>query len=124
MRLSALFTVPLIPVLAAAQQHPLPLLPPPLHVQVDSTHHRVLITGGPYRVPVSPEMPGMMMDMPATPVQKFAFPVDGWLQGFRLGTGRPVRAYLPGFHSSRQVRGDASARTLSAARTSGKSAVT
>src|SRR5213596_185026 len=84
MRLSALFTVPLLPVLAAAPQHPLPLLPPPLHVQVDSTHHRVLITGGPYRVPVSPEMPGMMMDMPATPVQKFAFPVDGWLQGFRL----------------------------------------
>src|SRR6266566_392485 len=26
----------------------------------------------------------MMMDMPATPVQKFAFPVDGWLQGFRI----------------------------------------
>jgi len=26
----------------------------------------------------------MMMDMPATPVQKFTFPVDGWLQGFRV----------------------------------------
>src|SRR6266487_3619885 len=84
MRLSVFFIVPLLPVLAVAQQHPLPLLPPPLHVQVDSTHHRVLITGGPYRVPVSPEMSGMMMDMPATPVQKFAFPVDGWLQGFRI----------------------------------------
>ena len=56
--------------IAAAQQRPVPSLPPPLHVQVDSAHHRVLITGGPYRVPVSPEMPGMMMDMPAIPVQK------------------------------------------------------
>src|SRR5881396_3103186 len=65
----------------AAQRPP---VPPPLHVQVDSTHHRVLITGGPYRVPVSPEMPGMMMDMPAIPVQRFPFPVDGWLRGFRV----------------------------------------
>src|SRR2546427_9168168 len=82
MRVSVLLA-PLIPLLAAAQQ-PAPPLPPPLHVQVDSAHRRVLITGGPYRVPVSPEMPGMMMDMAATPVQKFAFPVDGWLQGFRI----------------------------------------
>ncbi len=74
----------LIPLLAAAQQRPQPTLPPPLHEQVDSSHHSVLITGGPYRVPVNPEMPGMMMDMAATPVQKFAFPVDGWLQGFRV----------------------------------------
>jgi hypothetical protein len=29
-------------------------------------------------------MAGMMMDMAATPVQEFAFPVDGWLQGFRV----------------------------------------
>src|SRR5260370_7199736 len=84
MRVPILLAFPLIPVLAAAQQRPVPPLPPPLHVQVDSAHRRVLITGGPYRVPVSPEMTGMMMDMPATPVQKFAFPVDGWLQGFRI----------------------------------------
>src|SRR5207253_1638805 len=84
MRMPVFIAFLLIPVLAAAQQPPVPLLPPPLHVQVDSAHHRVLITGGPYRVPVSPAMPGMMMDMPATPVQKFAFPVDGWLQGFRV----------------------------------------
>lgn len=58
--------------------------PPPLHIQVDSTHHRIYITGGPYRVPVSPDMPGMMMDMPAIPVQKFGFPEDGWLEGFRV----------------------------------------
>ena len=51
--------------LAAAQQTAPPSPPPPLHVQVDSTHHRVLITGGPYHVPVSQQMPGMMMDMPA-----------------------------------------------------------
>jgi hypothetical protein len=83
MRLSVLVAL-VFPVLAAAQQPRQPLLPPPLHVQVDSAHHRVLITGGPYRVPVSPEMPGMMMDMPATPVQRLAFPVDGWLQGFHI----------------------------------------
>jgi hypothetical protein len=84
MRVSVLLSVALIPVMAAAQQRPIPSLVPPLHVQVDAAHHRVLITGGPYRVPVSPEMSGMMMDMAATPVQKFAYPVDGWLQGFRL----------------------------------------
>ena len=78
MRLSLLFAFALIPASTAAQ------LPPPLHVQVDSSHHRVLITGGPYRVPVSPEMAGMMMDMPSTAVQKFAFPIDGWLEGFRV----------------------------------------
>ena len=72
----------LILFLAAAQgRSP---LPPPLHIQIDSAHHRVFITGGPYRVPVSPDMPGMMMDMPAIPVQKFLFPVDGWLEGFRV----------------------------------------
>src|SRR5437867_13450751 len=82
MRHFALLASLLIPVRAAAQQ-PHPPVPPPLHVEVDSAHRRVLITGGPYRVPVSQQMPGMMMDMPATPVQKFAFPVDGWLQRFR-----------------------------------------
>src|SRR6266576_4494946 len=83
MRTSVLLTFVGIPVLAPAQR-PVPAVRPPLHVQVDSAHHRVLITGGPYRVPVSPEMSGMMMDMDATPVQKFAFPVDGWLEGFRV----------------------------------------
>src|SRR6266576_6640713 len=83
MRLSVLLAFPLVPGLTAAQQRSLPSLPP-LHVQVDSAHHRVLVTGGPYRVHVSPDMSGMMMDMDATPVQKFAFPVDGWLQGFRV----------------------------------------
>jgi len=77
----ALLASLLTPVRAAAQHPP---MPPPLHVEVDAAHRRVLITGGPYRVPVSQEMSGMMMDMPATPVQKFAFPVDGWLQGFRI----------------------------------------
>ncbi len=86
MRLSVLLVLQLIPVLAAAQQSPgsPPGLPPPLHVQVDSTHHRILLTGGPYRVPVTPEMPGMMMDMPAIPVQEFVFPMDGWIQGYRV----------------------------------------
>src|SRR6266550_3676560 len=83
MRLSVLLAFPLVPGLTAAQQRSLPSLPP-LHVQVGSAHHRVLVTGGPYRVPVSQDMSGMMMDMAATPVQKFAFPVDGWLQGFRV----------------------------------------
>src|SRR5258706_3995752 len=83
MRTCVLLTFAGIPVLAAAQR-PVPAVLPPLHVQVDSAHHRVLITGGPYRVPVSPEMSGMMMDMAAIPVQRFAFPMDGWIQGFRV----------------------------------------
>ncbi|HEX4562576.1 MAG TPA: hypothetical protein VH113_12145 [Gemmatimonadales bacterium] len=84
MRLPVLLSLQMIPILAAAQQPPLSAIAPPLHIQVDSAHHQVLITGGPYRVPVTPEMPGMMMDMPTIPVQKFAFPADGWLQGFRV----------------------------------------
>jgi hypothetical protein len=84
MRPALLLAFALIPVIGTGQQSPLPPLPPPLHVQVDSAHRRVLITGGPYRVPVTPEMPGMMMDMPAIAVQKLAFPMDGWLQGFRV----------------------------------------
>jgi hypothetical protein len=82
MRPLLLATLALIPASTAAQEAA--PTPPPLHVQVDSSHHRILITGGPYRVPVSPEMTGMMMDMPATPVQAFTFPMDGWIQGFRV----------------------------------------
>jgi hypothetical protein len=84
MRLFIAVAFGLVSVALDAQQHPASPLPPPLHVQVDTAHRRVLITGGPYRVPVSPEMPGMMMDMPAIPVQKFVFPESGWLQGFRV----------------------------------------
>ena len=82
MRRPALLICALIPVVGAAQAAPPSA--PPLQLQVDAARHRVVITGGPYRVPVSPEMPGMMMDMPATPVQEFTFPVDGWIQGFRV----------------------------------------
>lgn len=82
MRLSAIIAFVLIPVPAATRQGQPPI--PPLHVQVDTAHRRILITGGPYRVPVTPDMPGMMMDMPGIPVQKFAFPMDGWIQGYRV----------------------------------------
>ena len=45
---------------------------PQLRMQVDSAHHRVIVTAGPFRVPVSDPMMEHMsgMEMPSTPVQR------------------------------------------------------
>jgi len=76
---------------------------PQMRVRIDSARHEVvvLVLAGPYRVPPSPaEMDHMMMmdgsdhdmDMPLTPVQTFAWPVTGWMHGFKVelldGDGR------------------------------------
>ena len=67
---------------------------PQLRMQVDSAHHRVIVTAGPFRVPVSDPMMEHMsgMEMPSTPVQRFTWPVDAQLHGFHIdlidGQGR------------------------------------
>ena len=65
-------------------------------MEVDSVHRRVVITGGPYCVPVADPMMQHMagMEMPTTPVQRFRWPVDAQLHGFRIelvdAQGRPL----------------------------------
>jgi hypothetical protein len=73
---------------------------PRLRVELDSAHHRIVVTGGPFRLPASdPEMEHMgheAMDlaMPITPVQRFSWPNRSWLRGFHValldGQGRPL----------------------------------
>ena len=63
----------------------------PVRVRVDSAHHEVLITAGPYCLPAAParshEM-DMDMDMEYEPedllVDRFTWPLTTWVRGFRL----------------------------------------
>lgn len=59
-----------------------------LKVEIDSAHHQIVITSGPFFLPNMPPMEDHgMMDMGAshdTPVQRFEWPVDGWFRGFHL----------------------------------------
>jgi hypothetical protein len=71
--------------LALLAQGPRPA-PPPVSVTVDSAHHEVTITSGPWKLANMPPMDDhTMMDMGAhdAPVQRFTWPVDGWYRGFK-----------------------------------------
>jgi len=61
---------------------------PTVSVAVDSSHHELTITSGPFRLPNMPPMEDhAMMDLGMshdTPVQTFQWPVDGWFRGFRV----------------------------------------
>jgi hypothetical protein len=64
-------------------------------VVVDSSRHQVVITAGPFDLP---DMSGhadhsMSHD---TPVQKFAWPVEGWFRGFRIEVLDSAGGQLPG----------------------------
>jgi hypothetical protein len=67
-------------------------------VTVDSARHEVVILAGPFQAPSTMSMPGHdMMDHGMShdsPLQRFNWPVDGWLRGFRIelvdATGQPV----------------------------------
>ena len=72
-------------VVAAA---PGPVSPSTVTMVVDSSKHELTITAGPFDLPNMPPMddhammtPGMSHDVP---VQRFAWPVDGWFRGFRV----------------------------------------
>ncbi len=70
--------------------------PVPVAVRVDSEHHQVVITAGPYRLAANP--PHMHDEMDHEPddllVQQFAWPITTWIRGFRLAVvdaaGRPL----------------------------------
>jgi hypothetical protein len=56
-------------------------------VRVDSSRHELVVTTGPFHIPVMTQSPDGIMDHGAThdtPVQHFQWPVDGWLRGFKF----------------------------------------
>jgi hypothetical protein len=61
---------------------------PRVTVAIDSSRHELTITNGPFALPnMSPIEDHRMMDLGMshdTPVQRFEWPVDGWLRGFRV----------------------------------------
>jgi hypothetical protein len=76
--------------------------PPPVRVSVDSAHHELTITSGPFDLPNMPPMDSRaMMDLGMshdTPIQSFAWPVDGWFRGYRVtltdARGQPVPRHV------------------------------
>jgi hypothetical protein len=75
---------------------------PTVRVSVDSSRHELTVTSGPYDLPNMPPMEDhAMMDLGMshdTPLQRFAWPVDGWFRGFRVELvdrdGRPVPPHV------------------------------
>ena len=71
---------------------------PKVTVTVDSSRKELVITAGPFELPNMPPMDeGQMMDHGTshdTPIQRFSWPIDGWLRGFELelsdAQGNPV----------------------------------
>ena len=71
---------------------------PNVTVTVDSSRKELVITAGPFDLPNMPPMEDHgMMDLGMshdTPLQRFEWPIDGWLRGFELelvdSQGKPV----------------------------------
>ncbi len=71
---------------------------PRVTVSVDSSRKELVITAGPFELPDMPPMQDHgMMDLGTshdTPIQRFEWPIDGWLRGFELelvdAQGNPV----------------------------------
>jgi hypothetical protein len=76
-----------------------PAVPAPFAVRVDSTHHEVVITAGPYRVPAM--MEGMShgdmehMEGLETELRRFDWPVNGWLRGYSIAVQGAGGRVLP-----------------------------
>lgn len=67
-------------------------------VSVDSSKHEVRIRVGPFFLPNMAAMDHAMMDMGAganTPVYHFAWPVEGWMRGFKSGVEDAAGNPLP-----------------------------
>ncbi len=71
---------------------------PKVTIAVDSSRKELVITAGPFDLPNMPPMEDHgMMDLGMshdTPLQRFEWPIDGWLRGFELelvdAQGKPV----------------------------------
>src|SRR3989442_15955651 len=63
---------------------------PPLDVRVDSSRHELVLTAGPFHLPVeAPEAEQMAMQMNMTSMegivlQRFTWPMRGWVRGLRV----------------------------------------
>ncbi len=87
---------------ASALAGPGPATPVSVSVAVDSSKHELTITAGPYDLPNMPPMEDHgMMDLGMshdTPVQHFAWPIDGWFRGYRVdlvdAKGQPVPRHV------------------------------
>jgi hypothetical protein len=74
---------------------------PPFTVRVDSTRHEVILSLGPLHLAAAPSGEGHQGAHQGghdIPVLRFAWPVGGWIRGFRLkihdGEGRPLSRRL------------------------------
>jgi hypothetical protein len=95
MTAAPLFLAALLAVQAPAATTP--GLEPPgdlVSVTVDSSHHVVVITAGPFDLP---DMSGHVDHSMShdTPVQRFAWPVEGWFRGFRIEVLDSAGGQLP-----------------------------
>jgi hypothetical protein len=90
-------------ILAASVAHMAEITPPPpVRIAIDSAHHELTITSGPFNLPNMPPMDDhAMMDLGMshdTPIQRFNWPVDGWFRGFRVSLtdakGQPVPRHV------------------------------
>jgi hypothetical protein len=87
---------------ASALAGPGPAAPTTVSVAIDSSKHELTITAGPYDLPNMPPMEDhAMMDLGMshdTPVQHFAWPIEGWFRGFRVdlvdAKGQPVPRHV------------------------------
>jgi hypothetical protein len=76
--------------------------PPIVTLAIDSSRHELTVTAGPFHLPNMPPMEDhAMMDLGMshdTPIQHFAWPLDGWFRGFRVdltdAKGRPVPRHV------------------------------
>jgi hypothetical protein len=74
------------------------VIEPKVSISVDSSRKELVITAGPFDLPNMPPMEDhSMMDLGMshdTPIQRFEWPIDGWLRGFELelvdAQGKPV----------------------------------
>jgi hypothetical protein len=72
---------------------------PTVTVKVDSARHEITVQAGTFELPNMPPMTDHgMMDLGMshdTPVQHFAWPVDGWFRGFKLEVRDSAGRLLP-----------------------------
>ena len=95
-----MLTIALSTLLVTLPPRPVRPMPPGrVTVTVDSAHHTVTLSAGPFRIEGSHAMPGMeghhgMHEGMAIPLLYFKWPVAGWARGFELslsdGQGRPI----------------------------------
>ena len=97
-----------------------PAADPKVTITVDSSRKELVVTAGPFDLPNMPprEDHGMMDhgESHDTPIQRFRWPIEGWLRGFELelkdGQGNPVLFKRALFPELLELQGDQGARPI------------